>query len=138
MRQLRLIHRPTPAPTPEAKAAAAHAWRVLRALPLPIDLPNFARDTFSRRGLWWILSTALHHADGCEVSCAELAATGHAAAVKYATLRCADDEQQYRRFIAWWVQCSIRQLAEGHEVATATATQNNYVGATYLAPKFNP
>ena len=108
MRQLRLTRRPTPA----AEAAAAHAWQVLQALPVPVDLPDFAAHAFSERGLRYILSIARQYAGSSDFSCAELATAGHAAAVA-AAMRYRTEPGLYEQFAAWWIRQGILMKVAG-------------------------
>ena len=105
MRQLR--------PTPAAEAAAAQAWQLLQTLPVPVGLPDFATPAFSERGLRFILSIARQYAEGCDFSCAELAAAGHRAAVA-AAMRYRTEPGLYEQFGAWWVRQGVLGMVGGN------------------------
>ena len=110
MRQLKIsVSRYSdPAPTPEAVAAAAEAWQVLQALPLPADLPEFAQPYFSKDGLRHILSVAEQVAGSSGDGCAEMAAAGHAAVIT-AAMRSRDDPRNFDKWAWWWIKSSIQQ-----------------------------
>ena len=111
-------------PTPESEAAAAEAWQVLRALPRPADLPDFAQVAFSEDRLRIIVSHAQHHAGSSGNGCTELAMAGHAASVTFA-MRCRDDQKQFEKFWAWWVSCGVVDAAKNHQQGDKNDTLNS-------------